>query len=346
MKKMNLANGPFIIAEIGLSHEGSLGLAMAYIDACADAGANAVKFQTHIADAESSEKEPWRVHFSKQDDRRIDYWRRTSFTEEQWLLLREHAENKNLYFLSSPFSNEAVDLLERIGVHAWKVASGELTNDFLFDRICQSKLPVLISTGMSRLDEVDLVVDRLKENRVPYAILQCTSMYPTPPEKLGLNVLETYRKRYSCPVGLSDHSGAIFASLAAAALGATIFEVHVVFSRQMFGPDVGSSLELDELEQLVKGVRYIDTALANPVDKDDLAVELSSMRGLFTKSLVACRDINAGQTLTRELVTAKKPGTGISVERACEYFGRVLAKNITSGHYLEESDFVSGAEVS
>lgn len=346
MKKLNLAKEPLVIAEIGLSHEGSLGLAMAYIDACANAGADAVKFQTHIADAESSEKEPWRVQFSKQDDRRIDYWRRTSFTEEQWLLLREHAEKRNLYFLSSPFSNEAVDLLERIGVHAWKIASGELTNDFLFERICRSKLPVLISTGMSRLDEIDLVVERLEESRVPYAILQCTSMYPTPPEKLGLNILETYRKRFSCPVGLSDHSGTIFACLAAAALGAAIFEIHVVFSRKMFGPDVGSSLEMDELEQLVKGIRYIDTALASPVDKDELAEELSSMRGLFTKSLVASTDIIAGQTLTRELVTAKKPGTGIAVERAPEFFGRVLARNVTAGQYLEESDFVSGEEAS
>ena len=189
MKKMNLETGTMVIAEIGLSHEGSLGLAEAYIDAVAEAGADAVKFQTHIADAESSEKEPWRVQFSKQDDRRIDYWRRTAFSEEQWLLLRKHAEKRGLFFLSSPFSTEAADLLERIGTDAWKIASGELTNNFLFDRICQSKLPVLVSTGMSRLDEIDHIVSRLKSHSVPYAILQCTSMYPTPPEKLGLNML-------------------------------------------------------------------------------------------------------------------------------------------------------------
>ena len=246
--------------------------------------------------------------------------------------------------MSSPFSNEAVDLLERIGTHAWKIASGELTNDFLFDRICESRLPVLISTGMSRLDEVDHVVSRLKKHSVPYALLQCTSMYPTPPEKLGLNVLDAYRSRFDCPVGLSDHSGTVFACMAAAALGASIFEVHVVFSRKMFGPDVGSSLELGELEQLVKGIKFINTALANPVDKDALSDELSSMRGLFTKSLVASRDIAAGQPLTRELVTAKKPGTGLSVERAPEFFGRVLSRNIAAGHYLEESDFVSSNE--
>jgi len=166
-------------------------------------------------------------------------------------------------------------------------------------------------------------------------------MYPTPPEKLGLNMIEAYRERFNCPVGLSDHSGTIFACLAAAALGASIFEVHVVFSRKMFGPDVGSSLELDELEQLVNGISYVNTALTSPVDKDELSDELSSMRGLFTKSLVASCDIAAGQQLTREDVTAKKPGTGISVEHASEYFGRVMTRDITAGHYLEESDFVS-----
>lgn len=343
---MNLETGTMVIAEIGLSHEGSLGLAEAYIDAVADAGADAVKFQTHIADAESSDKEPWRVQFSKQDNRRIDYWRRTSFTEDQWLFLREHSEKRGLYFISSPFSNEAVDLLERIGTHAWKIASGELSNNFLFDRICESKLPVLISTGMSRLDEIDHVVTKLEEHSVPYALLQCTSMYPTPPEKLGLNVLDAYRGSYSCPVGLSDHSGTVYACMAAAALGASIFEVHVVFSRKMFGPDVGSSIELAELEQLTKGIRFITTALDNPVDKNALSDELSPMRGLFTKSLVANRDIAAGQSLSRELLTAKKPGTGIPVERAADYYGRVLARNIAAGHYLEECDFVTKSEPS
>jgi len=344
MKKLDLESDTLVIAEIGLSHDGSMGLAEAYIDAVAETGADAVKFQTHIAEAESSEKEPWRVKFSKQDERRIDYWRRTAFTEEQWRKLREHAEKRGLLFLSSPFSNEAVDLLERIGVHGWKIASGELTNDFMLERICQSNLPVLVSTGMARMREVESIAQRFRQENVQFALLQCTSMYPTTADKLGLNVLAKYRKNFDCLVGLSDHSGTIFASLAAAALGASIFEVHVVFSRKMFGPDVGSSLEFDELKQLVEGVRYIHTAVANPVDKDEMADELQNMRGLFTRSLVASSDIIAGQKLTREMVTAKKPGTGISVERAEEYFGRILLRNITAGHYLEESDFDSEKE--
>lgn len=339
MKKLDITSGTLVIAEIGLSHEGSLGLAEAYIDAVAETGADAVKFQTHIAEAESSDKEQWRVKFSKQDERRIDYWRRTSFSEDQWLFLREHAEKCGLSFLSSPFSTEAVDLLERIGVHGWKIASGELTNDFMLERICQSALPVLISTGMARMQEIENITHRFRQKEVQFALLQCTSMYPTTADKLGLNVLADYREKFNCPVGLSDHSGNIYASLAAAALGAEIFEVHAVFSRKMFGPDVPSSLEFDDLTSLVKGVRYIRTALDNPIDKDTMADELEDMRGLFTKSLVANRDIAAGEKLNRDMVTAKKPGTGISVEYAGKYYGRVLTKALIAGHYFEEGDF-------
>jgi len=344
VKTLDLNAGTLVIAEIGLSHEGSLGLAEAYIDAVAECGADAVKFQTHIAEAESSEKEPWRVKFSKQDEHRIDYWRRTAFTEEQWLFLREHAEKRGLLFLSSPFSTEAVEMLERIGVHGWKIASGELTNEFMLERIGRSKLPVLVSTGMARMQEVESISKRFKQDDVPYALLQCTSMYPTTADKLGLNVLAQYRDKFNCSVGLSDHSGAIYASLAAAALGATIFEVHVVFSRKMFGPDVPSSLEFDELAQLVKGVNYIQTALANPVDKNRMADELENMRGLFTKSLVTSCDVSAGDKLCRGMVTAKKPGTGIAVEKAENYYGRILTKGLPAGHYLVEDDFIPESE--
>jgi N-acetylneuraminate synthase len=341
---LEIDNGPIVIAEVGLSHEGSLGLAQAYIDAIADAGADAVKFQTHIADAESSELEPWRIQFSKQDEKRIDYWRRTSFTEGQWRLLREHTENRGLHFLSSPFSNEAVDLLERVGVDAWKIASGEITNNFLLDRICRSQLPVLISTGMSRMKEIDEVVLRLQEHDITYAVLQCTSMYPTPPEKLGLNMLQVYRERYGCPVGLSDHSGTIYPGIAAAALGASVIEVHVVFSRKMFGPDVGSSIELEELAELVRGIKAIYRSIENPVDKDAVADELSPMRGLFTKSLVCSVKISAGQALTREMVTAKKPGTGIPVEQAEQYYGKVVVRDLPVGHYLQPEDLKTESE--
>jgi len=235
-----------IVAEVAQSHDGSLGFAHAFIDAIANAGADAVKFQTHIAAAESTPAEPWRVKFSPQDATRYDYWRRMEFAEEQWRGLKRHAEDRGLIFLSSPFSAEAVELLERIGMVAWKVASGEVSNAPLLERLLATGRPILLSSGMSPLAELDATVARAQAVPVPIAVLQCTTAYPCPPERIGLNLLPIFRDRYGCPVGLSDHSGTIFAGLAAATLGCDVLEVHVTLSREMFGPDVPASVTTTE----------------------------------------------------------------------------------------------------
>ena len=329
-----------IVGEVAQAHDGSLGTAHAYIDAIADAGADAVKFQTHIASAESTPQEPWRVKFSPQDATRYDYWRRMEFTEEQWHGLKTHADERGLFFLSSPFSPEAADLLSRVGVAAWKIASGEVGNVPMYDRIARTRLPVFISTGMSPLDEVDYAVQKLRTNQIPFAVLQCTSMYPTPAEKVGLNVITEFRKRYGCPVGLSDHSGTIYPGLAAAALGCDILEVHAVLSRRSFGPDAASSVTIDELRTLVDGVRFIETARSNPVEKDVAARELSAMRQLFNKSVVARVDLQAGTVLSEDHLALKKPGTGISADRLPQIIGRMLANDVVADHVLQESDLL------
>ena len=220
---MSLQSGPtgkaLIVAEVAQAHDGSLGLAHAFIDAVAAAGADAIKFQTHIASAESTVHEPWRVKFSRQDATRYDYWKRMEFSEEQWFGLKTHAEERNLKFLSSPFSIEAVELLTRVGVAAWKVASGEVNNEPMFVAMAASRLPMILSSGMSTIAELDAAVGRVKAAGLPLTLLQCTSMYPTPPEKIGLNLIPFFRERYDCAVGLSDHSGTLYAGLAAAAIG-------------------------------------------------------------------------------------------------------------------------------
>src|SRR4030088_2618590 len=170
----------FIIAEVAQAHDGSLGAAHAYIDAIAKAGADAVKFQTHIAAAESTPSEPWRVPFSFQDESRYAYWRRMEFTEDQWLGLKRHAEEKGIEFLSSPFSIEAAKMLRRIGVRAWKVASGEVTNPYLFRYVMDTRLPILLSTGMSTIQEIDTAVAQVQSAGIEIAVMQCTSMYPCP----------------------------------------------------------------------------------------------------------------------------------------------------------------------
>ena len=227
-----------IIGEVAQAHDGSLGMAHAFIDAIANAGADAVKFQTHMAAEESTGSETWRINFSRQDATRYDYWKRMEFTEEQWHGLKKHADNRGLKFLSSPFSVEAVELLLRVGVPAWKVASGEVSDAQMFERLVSTGLPILLSTGMSPLSEIDAAVERVKARRVPLTVLQCTSAYPCPPEKVGLNLIPFFRDRYGCDVGLSDHSGTIYPGLAAATLNIQVLEVHVTLSREMFGPDV------------------------------------------------------------------------------------------------------------
>jgi N,N'-diacetyllegionaminate synthase len=325
-----------VIGEVAQAHDGSLGLAYAHIDAIARAGADAVKFQTHVAAAESTPAEPWRVKFSPQDDTRYEYWKRMEFTEEQWKGLREHAEDRGLLFLSSPFSMEAVELLERVGVAAWKVASGEVGNGPLLDRLARGGLPIIMSSGMSRYSELDAAVARVRARGNPLVVLQCTSGYPCPPERVGLNVLDEISARYGCDVGLSDHSGTIFPSLAAATLGAAVVEVHVALSREMFGPDVPASVTTHELAELVRGVRFIERMRESPVDKDAVAAELEGMRALFTKSIVARRDLAAGAVLGEEDIGLKKPGTGLGPDRVEAVIGRRLRRAVQANEPILE----------
>lgn len=327
-----------MIAEVAQNHDGSLGTAHAYIDAVARAGADAVKFQTHIAAAESTPGEPWRTPFSPQDASRYDYWRRVEFTAEQWKGLADHARRAGLEFLSSAFSLEAVDLLERIGVPAWKVGAGEITNLPLIERMARTGTGVILSTGVASWEDLDRAVETVRRFDTPVAVMQCTTLYPCPAERVGLNVMAEIRERYGCPVGLSDHSGTVYAGLAAATLGADLLEVHTVFSRECFGPDVAASLPTADLRDLVQGVRFIEKALANPVNKDVVAGELVEMRRIFTKSVVAKRDLAAGERLAEEDLAVKKPGTGIPVARLRELLNRKLRRPVPADGLISEED--------
>jgi len=327
-----------VVGEVAQAHDGSLGLAHAHIDAIAEAGADAVKFQTHIASAESTLREQWRVAFSYEDDTRYDYWRRMEFTEEQWVGLARHAAERGVAFIASPFSVQAVDLLERVGVAAWKVASGETANPVLLDRVARPGTPVILSTGMSPWAEIDAAVAHVREAHAPLAVLQCTSAYPTRPQELGLNLIGELAQRYDCAAGLSDHSGTIFPSLGATALGARVLEVHVTLSRHMFGPDTPASVTVEELRELVRGVRMLEGAMGAPVDKDAMAHRLDDTRALFTRSVVAGRELAAGRVLTAADLAVKKPGGGLGPDRLVELVGRRLTVGLSADQPLAGAD--------
>ena len=327
-----------IIGEVSQTHDGSLGQAHAFIDAIANTGADAVKFQTHIASAESTPSEPWRVKFSRQDATRYEYWQRMEFSKDQWARLKEHAEERGLLFISTPFSNEAFELLNNIKMNVWKIASGEVNNLPLLKRMIETGNPIILSSGMSDWNELAEAVEHIKTAGNPLAVLQCTSAYPCPPEKIGLNMLEVLRNEYDCPVGLSDHSGQIFAGLAAATLGAEVLEIHVTLSREMFGPDVPASITTTELKQLVEGVHAIKKMQANPVNKEDMAAELAPLRKIFQKSIYAGEAIPAGTILRAEHLKFKKPGNGIPASQLPNLIGKPTRRNLEANELILMED--------
>jgi len=328
----------FVIAEVGLVHDGSLGSAHAFIDAVAHAGVDAVKFQTHIASAESSPGEPFRVDIFPQDENRYDYWERTAFSEDEWVELKKHAEDRGLVFMSTPFSIEAVQLLRRIGIKAWKVGSGETNNLLLLDELAKGKEPVLLSSGMSYMQELDTCVARLADQNIPVLLMQCTNRYPCPPEKLGLNMIPLYMERYKIPVGFSDHSGQLGPLLSAVTMGAKAVELHVTWHKDCFGADVKASLTIEELSLLVKNIRILECALLNPIDKDLMAEEMEDMRLLFTKGLVAKSMILKGEVVAKNHLDAKKPCVGIPVLEYEKVIGRIPLRDIAKGESISWND--------
>ena len=329
----------FVIAEIGQAHDGSLGAAHAYIDAVAKTGVQAIKFQTHIADAESSPDEEFRVDGFPQDSTRYDYWKRMEFTESQWAALAEHASDRGLVFLSTPFSFEAVELLEKLGVPAWKIGSGEIGNLTMLEKIAKTQKPILLSSGMSYWKELDEAISVISGYHGRVGVFQCTTSYPCPPEKLGLNVIQEIGDRYGCPTGLSDHSGTIYPSLVAVVLGANMIEVHTVLSRDSFGPDVSSSVTIEEMKVIVEGIRFNEKSLSSKIDKDLEAEAMTDLRELFGRSIYFSHDLKQGHELALSDISLKKPGTGIPAKMLDRFIGKKLTKSCSGGEQLKEDDF-------
>ncbi|MBL8059151.1 MAG: N-acetylneuraminate synthase family protein [Chthonomonas sp.] len=333
-----MSNRCLVIAEVAQAHDGSLGMAHAFVDAAKAAGADMVKFQMHFASEESTPQEPWRVAFSRQDQSRYEYWQRMEFSETQWHELKAHCDEAGITFLCSPFSLRAVEILKKIGMPAWKIASGEVLGRKMFDAMAEAGWPMFVSTGMIGWEDIRRVVKQVQERNLELVLFQCTTAYPTPPKMVGLNVIEMMRQEFGCRVGLSDHSGQIYAGLAAATLGVDALEVHITWHRGAFGPDVPASLTLEDLATLVQGVRAIETMHANPVDKDELAAELQPLRQKFGKSLVAKTSIRAGEIIAHHHLALKKPGAGLPEDKWDEIVGRTAVRDLAKDEFILEKD--------
>ena len=328
----------YIIAEIAQAHDGSLGIAHSYIDALAGAGVHAVKFQTHIANAESSIHEPFRVKFSYEDATRFDYWKRMEFTAEQWAGIKSHCEEKGLEFISSPFSCAAVDLLEKLGVKKYKIGSGEVSNLLMLEKIALTRKEIILSSGMSSLSELDSTINFLKPFGNAVSVLQCTTAYPTVAGQWGLDLIPVLKERYHLPTGFSDHSGDIYASLAATAMGAEIIEFHSVFDKNMFGPDAKASLTIDQIKNVVKGINEISTDLQTKTNKES-SDAFADLKKIFQKSLAVNKNLEAGHVISFDDLETKKPaGYGIDAKDFKKIIGKTLKQKKSAQDFLNESD--------
>ena len=334
-----MRNKTFIIAEIGQAHEGSLGILHSYIDAIATTGVDAIKFQIHIAAAESSEFEPFRVKFSYADKTRFDYWKRMEFSFDQWQGIKEHCDKVGLEFMASPFSNAAVDILEKLAVKRYKIGSGEVTNFLILEKIAKTGKPIILSSGMSSFEELNNAIRFIQAFGNDISILQCTTSYPTPPEKLGLNLISELKQIYpDFKVGLSEHTGKTYACLAATTLGAEILEFHATFDRRMFGPDTTSSLTIDEIMDLVKNIRELEIALNHPINKNDNSA-YTDLKKIFEKSLAVNKDLAKGHILSFDDLESKKPaGYGIAATHFKEMIGKKLLSDKKMYAFLKTED--------
>jgi sialic acid synthase SpsE len=324
-----------VIAEIGNNHDGSVHQAERLIDAAAEAGADAAKFQTHIAEAEMHPSTPTPPHFPEP---RWEFTKRMELTLEEHRHLKAYTEEKGLVFFSSPFSVEAVELLEEVGVPLYKIASGEVTNPPLLEAVAATGKPVLLSTGMSGIDDVERALAILGAGGADVLVLQCTSSYPAPPEKVNLRAMVAMGERFGLPYGLSDHTPDVYTSIAAVALGASAVEKHFTLSKRSYGPDHHASLTPDELARLVEGIRQVEAALGSADKARD--PELDPARATFEKSVVTRVPIASGTEIAAEMLTTKRPGNGIPATRLGEVVGRVAARDIDENALVETADLV------
>ncbi len=327
---------PFVIAEIGINHEGDPAKARRMIDDAAAAGCECVKFQCHVIEDEYVPA-AGKVIPGNARESILEIMKRCAFDEQTDRELQAYSESRGLIYLSTPFSRAAANRLERMGVLAYKIGSGECNNTPLVEHIASFGKPVLVSTGMNDLSSVARTVEILERRQVPYGLFHCTSMYPTPYAKVRLGALAQLAARFPRAVlGLSDHSLGIYTCLAAVPLGARLLEKHFTSDRSWPGPDVPISITPAELKELIVGSRAIFEALGG--SKDVLPEEQPTIDFAYA-SVVTTSDVRAGEKFTRDNLWVKRPGTGeIHATRYEEVLGRVARRDVARDALLSWSD--------
>lgn len=328
----------FLIAEAGVNHNGRFDLAQQLVGAAADAGADAVKFQTFNAERLAVRAAPALPHQGAGESQ-YELLTRLALSAEDHRRLIVECGRRRIGFLSSVFDEESADVLEALGVEAFKIPSGELINLPLLAHVAAKGKPMLVSTGMATLEEVRAAVETIRAaGHPPLVLLQCVSRYPTPPAEANLRAMRTLADAFGVPVGYSDHTPGIEVALAAAALGACVIEKHLTLDRALPGPDHHASLEPDEWAALARGVRTVESALGHG-RKSPSAGEADTAAAA-RKSLVAAQPIPAGSVVTAEQIAAKRPGTGLSPALRGQVVGRRAKQAIPADTVLAWEMFV------
>jgi N,N'-diacetyllegionaminate synthase len=326
----------FIIAEAGVNHNGSLEMAKQLVDQAAKAGSCAVKFQTFKAErlvTPDAPKAGYQMQTTDATESQYDMLRRLELSPQAHRELIAHCQGKGILFLSAPFDEESADLLADLGVAAFKIPSGEISNLPFLAHVARKGRPMIVSTGMSYLGEVETAVRTIEETgNYDFVLLHCVSNYPADPVDVNLRALHTLATAFGVPVGYSDHTAGIEVALAAVALGACVIEKHFTLDRSLPGPDHRASLEPAELAALVQGIRTVEMALGH--GRKEPAASEADIAATARKSLVAARDIPAGTRLTRDMIAVRRPGTGLPPAMLPHLLGRTLRVDLRAGSVL------------
>jgi len=330
----------FIIAEAGVNHNGDVELAKRLVDVAAEAGADAVKFQTFKADqvvSASAPKAEYQLQTTQATESQLDMLRRLELSREAHRELQACCQKRGVLFMSTPFDEESADLLDELGATVFKISSGEITNWLLVEYIARKGKPVILSTGMSYFSEVDEAVRVVRNAGCDKLILlHCVSNYPADPADANLRAMQTMATVFQVPVGYSDHTPGIEVALAAVALGACVIEKHFTLDKDLPGPDHRASLEPHELQAMVAGIRTVESALGDGVKQP--ALSEADNRSIVRRSLAAAADIPKGAIIESDMLQALRPASGISPALIEHVAGRRVRRSLASGQLIDWGD--------
>ena len=326
-----------IIAEAGVNHNGDVELAKKMIDAAKLAGVDLIKFQTSKVEllvSKFAKKAKYQMEATGSEESQFEMIKKLLLSYDEFRELNQYCKEKEIVFLSTPFDLDSIDFLDELAMPFWKIPSGEITNLPYLIKIAKTKKPVILSTGMCTLDDIEAAIAVLRENKCgDITLLHCTTEYPAPFEEVNLLAMETLKKKFNVPVGYSDHTKGIEIAIAAVAMGATVIEKHFTLDCTMEGPDHKASLEPDELKAMVSAIRNVEKAMGTG-EKEPAKSELGNM-AVARKSILAKTKISKGELFTEDNLIVKRPGTGISPMKWFDVIGQTANRDFEEDEMIE-----------